>query len=191
MTEFTICSLNVRGLVDGTKCRETFRWLRNKKYSVYFLQEVHSTEQTSKLWTNEWGYNAIFSNCTSSKAGVCILFNNNFSFHILKQRSDPDGRFAIVDIKTNEKILTLINIYAPNKDDPDFIQKVIDLLLDFTCDDIIFGGDFNLVQDLKKDKKGGNAKTHSKAAQKLSEAALNLDLCVVLCKQHKILSAKL
>ena len=148
MTEFTICSLNVRGLVHDTKRRETFRWLRNKKYSVYFLQEVHSTEQTSKLWANEWGYNAKFSNCTSSKAGVCILFNNNFSFQILRQRSDPDGRFIIVDIKTNEKILTLINIYAPNKDDPDFIQKVIDLLLDFTCDDIIFGGDFNLVQDL-------------------------------------------
>ena len=100
-----------------------------KKYSVYFLQEVHSTEQTSKLWANEWCYNAIFSHCTSSKAGVCIPFNNNFSFQILKQRSDPDGRFAIVDIKTNEKISTLINIYAPNKDDPDFIQKVIGLLL--------------------------------------------------------------
>ncbi|KAL9989410.1 hypothetical protein ACROYT_G003957 [Oculina patagonica] len=111
-------------------------------------------------------------------------FYLTITFQILKQRSDPDGRFAIVDIKTNEKILTLINIYAPNKDDPDFIQKVIDLLLDFTCDDIIFGGDFNLVQDLKKDKKGGNPKTHRKAAQRLSEAALNLDLTDIWRDMH-------
>ena len=31
-------------------------------------------------WRAEWGYQALFSCCSSTKAGVAILFNNNFSF---------------------------------------------------------------------------------------------------------------
>ena len=46
------------------------------------------------------------------------MFNNNFQFNILKCYTDPEGRFIIVDVETEEKILTLVNIYAPNRDDP-------------------------------------------------------------------------
>ena len=35
-----------------------------------------------------------------------------------------------------------------------------DHLADFKCDDIIIGGDYNLVLDLEKDKMGGLTKTH-------------------------------
>ena len=75
-----ICSLNVRGLLNEIKGRETFNWLRNKKYSVYFLQEVHSSK---------------------------------------------------VDIKTEDKILTLQNIYAPNNDVPNFFKSIFDNLSTF------------------------------------------------------------
>ena len=40
-------------------------------------------------------------------------FNNNFDFQIEKTYTDPQGRFIICDIKTNEKCFTLGNIYAP------------------------------------------------------------------------------
>ena len=43
-------------------------------------------------------------------AGTCILFEHK----ILKQFSDREGRFVIVDIKTEDKTLTLVNVYAPN-----------------------------------------------------------------------------
>ena len=48
------------------------------------------------------------------------MFNNNFQFNSLKCYTDPEGRFIIVDVETEEKILTLVNIYAPNRDDPIF-----------------------------------------------------------------------
>ena len=128
------------------------------------------------IWANEWGYTNIFSQYSSSKAGVAILFNNNFEFELLKKYSDPEGRFIIADIKTSDKIITLANVHAPNKDEPDFFQKVTDYLLDFTGEDIILGGDFNLVQDINVDKKGGNPKTHTKSLRKLREISDNLDL---------------
>ena len=102
-----ICSLNVRGLPNKIKGRETFNWLRNKKYSVYFLQEVHSSKEIEEPWLAEWGYRGLFSGLSSARAGVSILFNNNFSFEIQKYFSDPEGRFITVDIKTEDKILTL------------------------------------------------------------------------------------
>ena len=55
-----ICCLNVKGLSNDLKRRETLNWLRNKKYSVYFLQEVHSSKETEKLWSAEWGYTVMF-----------------------------------------------------------------------------------------------------------------------------------
>ena len=75
---------------------------------------------------------------------------------------DPNGRFVICDIETNSKLLTLANVhvYAPNEDDPVFFQAVFGHLSSFHCEEIIIRGDFNLVLDLVKDKKGGLPRTH-------------------------------
>ena len=84
--QFSACSLNVRGLSNEIKRRENFNWLRNKKYSVHFLQEVHSSKEMEKLWLAEWGYRGLFSSLSSSRA-VCpsylttiflLRFKNNF-----------------------------------------------------------------------------------------------------------------
>ena len=64
-----ICSLNFRGLSNDVKRRETFNRLRNKKYSFYFLQAVHSSKETEKLWLAESGYRGLFSSLSSSRAG--------------------------------------------------------------------------------------------------------------------------
>ena len=95
------------------------------------MQEAHCTE---KNWKSEWGYEAL---CSGSSAGVCILFNNNFNFDILKTFTDPSGRFIIRDIKTDEKLFTLANIYAQNEDDPIFFKQVFDHLHDFACEEEI------------------------------------------------------
>ena len=161
--DLKIVSLNVRGLGNNAKRKEVFNWLRMKKQSIYMLQEVHCSEGSMDIWTCEWGYKALFSGCTSSKAGVCILFNNNFNLQIHKVFSDPNGRFIICDIVAESKRLTVANIYAPNEDDPNFFHSFFDHLSSFRGEEIIIGGDFNLVLDVEKDKRGGLARTHQKA----------------------------
>ena len=89
-----------------------------RKISMFFLQEVHCTKETCDLWQNEWGCKAFFSCENSRRAGVAILFKNNFDFVLNKDYADPDGRFIILDIKTAGLCFTLVNLYAPNKDDP-------------------------------------------------------------------------
>ena len=174
--DLKIISLNVRGLRDDAKRREVFNWLRRKKQSIYVLQEVHCTENTKHLWSAELGYQAIFSSCKSNKAGVCLLFNNNLNLQIQKLHRDPLGRFIICDLKADGKCLTLANIYAPNDDNLSFFQNLFDHLLDFNCEDIIIGGDFNLVLDVAKDKEGGLAKTHQNSLKTVQEFSENLYL---------------
>ena len=96
------------------------------------------------------GYSTIFTEFSSSKAGVGILFSNNFQFKIQKCLTDPGGRFIIADIETEEKTLTLVNIYAPNNDDPSFFRVVSEKMSSFECDLIVFDGDFNPVCDIQK-----------------------------------------
>ena len=105
-----------------------------------------------------------------------ILFNNNFNFRILKVFLDPNGRSIICDIDANGKPITLANIYAPNDDDPNFFKSFFEHLSDFQCEEIIIGGDFNVVLDLEKDKKGGLARTHKNALKVVQDFFENLDL---------------
>ena len=96
--DMVICSLNVRGLSNNTKRRETFLWLKKKKFAIYFLQEVHCTNETEPYWHSEWGSDStFFTTFSSSRGGVAILFNNYFQFQILKHFADPEGRYIIID----------------------------------------------------------------------------------------------
>ena len=120
MTDLKVCSLNVRGLGEQLKRREIFNWLRAKKYSIYLLQETHSSEKTNSVWSSERGLKSLFTSYSTSSGGVAILFNSNFTFQLQRSFLDNTGRFIICDIKTNEKLITLATIYTPNEDDPGF-----------------------------------------------------------------------
>ena len=93
--DFKICSLNVRGLGERLKRRETLNWLRVKKFCIYLLQETHCSENTTATWSSEWGYKTLFSRCSGASGGVAIFFNNNFVFQFQRSYLDPKGRFII------------------------------------------------------------------------------------------------
>lgn len=48
--------------------------------------------------------------------------------------------------------VTLLNIYGPNNDDPEFFKKVLNLIPDVSSTNLIIGGDFNLVLDTYLDR---------------------------------------
>ena len=106
-------------------------------------------------------------------AGDCVLFNSNFQSEIIRQYSDQERRFIIIDMKTGNKVLTLVNIYAPNNDNPTFFQNVVDHLFSFECEKIIMGG-FTLVMDVQRDKKGRNATTHRNSLKEVQNIANSL-----------------
>ena len=140
------------------------------------LQEVHCSDDSIALWQTEWGLKSIFSTFSSQSVGVGILFNNNTDFEISKQYVDPLRRFILADTKVENKIITLVNVYAPNQDEPKFFTKIVDLLMNFSCEETIFGGDFNLVLNIEKDKRGGKQTINARSRAKVFSLMRNMDL---------------
>ncbi|CAH3013779.1 unnamed protein product, partial [Porites evermanni] len=91
-----------------------------------------------------------------------IILGGDFNLVLDVQNDKKGGRLTTHKNSLKENQLTLTNICAPNNDDSNFFTSVFSHLADFKCDEIIIGGDFNLVLDVEKDKKGGLARTHKK-----------------------------
>ncbi|CAH3109134.1 unnamed protein product, partial [Porites lobata] len=77
-------------------------WSLDGKIFAINMHAPRSTlyrKKTNHLWKAEWGYQAYFTSFESNKAGVCILFNNNFNLQLQRLYTDPAGRFIICDLK--------------------------------------------------------------------------------------------
>lgn len=142
-----VISLNVRGISDNQKRRDIFHWLKNKRASVYFLQETHSIKNTENIWRSEWGFDAYFSSFTSNSAGVAILLKNNIEFKVHECITSDNGRFVILDVTIEEFRLTIVNLYGYNQDRPDFFNNIFEIIDKIGNDNVILGGDWNVVQD--------------------------------------------
>ena len=151
-----IASLNVRGLGSAAKRREIFHYFNLKSFNVIFLQEMHCTRLSERFWKSEWGHAMYMAPGESDSRGTGILIKNNCPHEIHTILSDPQGWYIILDISFGDFRVTIANIYGPNKDDPEFFKQVFEFIENLPNDNRIIGGDFNVVLDNQRDKKGGN-----------------------------------
>ena len=169
MIKVKIVSMNVNGLAQNLKRKKMLIFLKQKRPSIVFMQETHCVEQQESIWRSQWKGKILFSNGSSSSAGVAILFQEKFNCQILKSTIGDEGRYIIVDIKHEEEIYTLVNIYAPNIDTPEFFQQILHKLQDHENKNVIMGGDFNLVLDIALDSKNPNRNNNEKSKQVLAQ----------------------
>ena len=177
MANLKLCSLNVRGLGASDKRASVFLWFNEKDCDVIFLQETHSSIATMSRWINEWGSRSVFSHGTTMSKGVAILFKSGCPIIINNSVIDENGRFIICDVSFNDRKLVLCNIYAPNDDEPEFFNHIFQIIdNDYSDRELIIGGDFNFVQNIRLDKFGGRHTTHMNSQKTVSQSMENLDL---------------
>ena len=152
------------------------QYLRQKKYSVYFLQDTHFSSKIEQQIRAEWGYECIFSSNNSRSRGVAILLNNNFDFKIEKTIKDSQGNYIILVMKTMGKQITLINIYGPNKDDPKFFNDIQNKIQELSSTNIIMAGDWNLVLNPNLDYDNYKRINNIKARDTVLEMTTELEL---------------
>ena len=141
----SLVSMNCRGLADHAKRRDVLHYLRAKRYSIYCLQDVHCTDEMEGRIRAEWGSDCYFSSFKSNSRGVAILFNNTFEYKVLACKADPNGNFLALSLDIHDSIITLINLYGPNKDDPNFYETVNDTISEYNNPHTVICGDWNLV----------------------------------------------
>ena len=81
---------------------------------MVLLQETHSKGADNKEWVSEWGGQIIFSHSTSQSRGVTVHMME--SCKIKDIETDYNGRALIIDCEIEDNSITIINIYAPTKD---------------------------------------------------------------------------
>jgi exonuclease III len=172
MTEkITFCTLNCQGLGSNEKRKDVLNFLKQKKYSIYCIQDTHFIEKDEVYIRSQWGYECYFSSHTSNSRGVAILLNNNFEYKLNRMQQDANGNKLILDINIKGKQITLINIYGPNRDNPAFYEHIREDINYYGNDIVILLGDFNMVMNQDKDTKGYINVNNPKAKEKL------LDIC--------------
>ena len=118
---------------------------------ILVLQETHSTKEIEKSWEMQWGSDIIFSHGTSASKGIVVFLKKDLRKQIYNIYTDTEGRLIIFDIKQNNMMITIVALYAPNKDCPEFFQQIRKNIKDRYEHKIIIG-DFNTVLDVEKDR---------------------------------------
>ena len=136
-------TFNCRGLQDYFKRKKIFHYLKSLESDILLLQETHSDKKDEFLWKNQWGEQAWFSSFSSNSRGVAILIRKSILVKTLSVFYDPEGRFLILKAILNELHVTLVNIYSPNSDDPDFLLNVFAEIDKINSPILIIGGDYN------------------------------------------------
>ena len=178
-----IGTLNVRGLREESKRKQIFQFLKNKRLDFYLIQETHSTPEIEQKWTNEWGSEIYYSNHSSSSRGTMILCSP--STLVQNETKDQHGRLVIITIKSNDKIIAIVNVYAPNDENEQilfFNSLNFKLSNDIPHDEIIIGGDFNIHLE-NIDKRGGKT-VNKKSKPAIKDLIENLNLIDIWRKKH-------
>lgn len=116
------------------------------------LQETHSSDLDEKFWTNQWGDKILFCHGMNHSAGVAILFHN-CPGKVIVHKSSDNGHWLLCVLTIDDMFIIIGNIYGYNNINQnrellsEVSEVIMDLKLTFSTDNIILGGDFNMVQD--------------------------------------------
>lgn len=146
-----VVSCNCQGLNSAEKRRDVFDYLKSKRYNIYCLQDTHFVAQDEPKIRNEWGGECIFNSFTSNQRGVAILFSKDLEFKIIKTVQDENGNMLCLEILIEGKTITLMTLYGPNVDSPQFYSKVSETIQSFDNQLVVMVGDYNLVQNQQLD----------------------------------------
>ena len=183
-----IGTLNVRGFRNNNKRCKVFNMLHLEALDVIFLQETHCCNiKEAKMWGCQFNGKAFWSFGSKHSCGVAILLRSHLNFKVLNFDFDCKGRYLVLDVQINGKEFRFINVYAPNNSGERklFISSLAKFLV---CKkNVILGGDFNFVENLNLDKKGGNCKLGDVGSVQMNNLKKNFGLCDPFRTKHQLL----
>ena len=114
----------MNGLNAPTKRHRLVEWIQKQDPYICCLQETHfRPRDTYRLKVTEW--KKIFhANGNQRKAGVAILISDKIDFKIKNVTRDKEGQYIMIEGSIQEEDITIINIYAPNIEAPQYIRQM-------------------------------------------------------------------
>ena len=120
MAKIFFISFNIRGMNDPNKVSFLKDFLKVNRVGICFIQETHidSPAYVEELGNVFCSYFCYFTINSSKTRGVGILIDKNIShdLNVLNSQYDLDSRVLRVELKLNNILFNLVNIYAPNSE---------------------------------------------------------------------------
>ena len=158
MQPLTLVSWNVRGIRSQAKKTKIMNYITKLNADICLLQETHLSKSEEK-------------NMIGPQRGVTILIHRRVPFILNSTVLDPEGRYIIIQTTIFNKVFTIVNLYAPNNDDPAFFHTLFSQISNLTANSItIIGGDFNTVLNPSIDRSNTSANVRlSHSAKTINE----------------------
>ena len=181
-----IISLNCNGLREFSKREFLFNYFQILQADIVFLQETHCDSiKTAKKWSQGWAGKCFWSFGTNKSCGVGILVNRDLVNHVKSFKFDIEGRLISVNILINDEIYQFVNVYMPNNqvERKNFIKS-----MEVYCSskNLFLGGDFNFVENINLDKRGGNDTLGTVGTKDLNVFKNAFGLCDIYRKLHPL-----
>ena len=91
------------------------------------------------------GWKNIFhANGKQEKAGVAVLISDKIHLKIKKITRDKEEHYIMLNRSIQEGDITIVNIYAPNKGEPQYIRQTLRDIKGEIDSNTIIAGDFNI-----------------------------------------------
>ena len=178
-----VLSANCQGLRNSDKRVDVLNYLKETNASIVCLQDTHLLDADERSVKQIWNDCYLHGKRTNAR-GVGILINNNFEYETTGCHKDSNGNYIQLYIKFSSMTINLINVYAPNHDDPHFFKEIQELASKGEFDYAIICGDFNLVLDPNKDSFNYANINNPKARTAALELMNELDLLDVYRTLH-------
>ena len=184
-TTLSVLSININGMSEAKKRNKLFDILKNKNIDITLIQETHSTENLINKWEKEWlGKSFWNSGIVAKSSGVAIVIKKDLNVNVSTILQDKEGRILSLNFSIEKQNYQIMNIYAPTRN-----SEKIKILQNFNYIDpkrnLILGGDFNMVEDILLDRKGGNPNiTHTLGIEYLTKIKQTNNLTDIWRKQN-------
>ena len=114
------------------------------------------------------GGQSYWSHGTSQGRGVVILLRKGVDITPKQYLADTEGRYVVLVYEHRSQMFTLVNLYAPNADQPAFFFDMFAQIQDLEMKRILIG-DFNLALVPEVDRNSNMSKNNDKAAEVIKE----------------------
>jgi exonuclease III len=100
-------------------------WIKKGDPKICCLQETHLINR-KKHWLRVKGWKRIYqANGPFKQAGIAILISDKVDFKLTLFKQDKEGHSILIKGEIHQKETTIINLYAPNVNAPNFIRHIL------------------------------------------------------------------
>ena len=140
----SIITLNINVLNAPTERQRLAKWIQKRDPYICCLQETHlETRDTYRLKVKGWK-KIYHTNRDQKKAGVAILISDKINYERKAVKRDKDGHSIMIKGSIQEKDVTIINIYAPNIEAPQYVRQMLTSVKGETNNNTIVMRGFNI-----------------------------------------------